>query len=49
VSKAKRLPGWEPKVKFKELVRIMVVADLKLAPEESMQKKKRPVCPARFS
>ncbi len=29
-SKAKRELGWEPKVKFKELVRIMVDADLKL-------------------
>ena len=29
-GKAKRKLGWEPKVKFKELVRIMVDADLKL-------------------
>jgi GDPmannose 4,6-dehydratase len=29
-SKAKRKLGWEPKVTFKELVRIMVKADLKL-------------------
>lgn len=28
-SKARRLLGWEPKVKFKELVKIMVDADLK--------------------
>ncbi|VVC02453.1 GDP-mannose 4,6-dehydratase [Candidatus Burarchaeum australiense] len=28
-SKAKKLLGWEPKVKFKELVRMMVEADLK--------------------
>jgi GDPmannose 4,6-dehydratase len=28
-SKAKRLLGWEPKVKFKELVKIMVEAELK--------------------
>jgi len=28
-SKAKRLLGWEPKVKFKELVRLMVDADIK--------------------
>jgi len=28
-SKAKRLLGWEPKVKFKELVRLMLEADLK--------------------
>jgi len=37
--KAKRILGWEPKVKFKDLVRIMVEADLKLAAEESRQKK----------
>src|SRR5512143_288980 len=30
-SKAKRLLGWEPKVTFKELVRIMVDADLEAA------------------
>ncbi len=30
-AKAKRQLGWEPKVKFKELVKIMVDADLKLA------------------
>ncbi len=28
-SKAKRKLGWEPKVKFKELVKIMVDADIK--------------------
>jgi GDPmannose 4,6-dehydratase len=28
-SKAKKLLGWEPKVKFRELVRLMVEADLK--------------------
>ncbi len=38
--KAKRLLGWEPKVKFKRLVRIMVEADLKLTAEESKSKKK---------
>jgi len=38
--KAKRLLGWEPKVKFKELVRIMVEAGLKLAVEESRRMKK---------
>jgi GDP-D-mannose dehydratase len=38
--KAKRLLELEPKVKFKELVRIMVEADLKLASEESRQKRK---------
>jgi len=34
-AKAKRKLGWEPKVKFKELVAIMVDADLKLAEEEA--------------
>ncbi|MEC7905657.1 MAG: GDP-mannose 4,6-dehydratase [Verrucomicrobiota bacterium] len=34
-TKAKRQLGWEPKVKFKELVAIMVDADLKLAEEET--------------
>ena len=34
-AKAKRQLGWEPKVKFKELVAIMVDADLKLAEDES--------------
>ncbi len=33
-AKAKRQLGWEPKVKFKELVKIMVDADLKLAQAE---------------
>ena len=33
-AKAKRQLGWEPKVKFKELVKIMVDADLKLAQTE---------------
>jgi len=34
-SKLKRQIGWEPKVKFKELVKIMTEADLKLAKHES--------------
>lgn len=34
-AKAKRELGWEPKVKFKELVKIMVDADLKLAQDET--------------
>jgi len=34
-DKAKKQLGWEPKVKFKELVKIMVDADLKLAADES--------------
>ena len=33
-AKAKKQLGWEPKVKFKELVKIMVDADLKLAEQE---------------
>ena len=33
-SKAKRQLDWEPRVKFKELIEIMVDADLKLAQEE---------------
>jgi len=34
-SKAERELGWRPKVKFKELVRIMVEADLELAKKET--------------
>ena len=34
-SKAKRILGWSPKVKFAELVRIMVAADLELAKKEA--------------
>ena len=33
-AKAKKQLGWEPKVKFKELVQIMTEADLQLAKEE---------------
>ncbi len=33
-SKAKKKLDWEPKVKFKELVRLMVDADLALARNE---------------
>jgi len=33
-SKAKKKLGWEPKVKFKDLVKIMVESDLKLARNE---------------
>ncbi|WP_050028658.1 GDP-mannose 4,6-dehydratase [Verrucomicrobium sp. BvORR034] len=33
-AKAKRQLGWEPKVRFKELVKLMVDADLKLAEAE---------------
>jgi GDPmannose 4,6-dehydratase len=38
-SKARRQLGWEPKVKFKELVKIMVDADLRLAESERHMKK----------
>jgi len=34
-SKAKKKLGWEPKVRFKELVKIMVQADLELAHQEA--------------
>ncbi len=34
-AKAKKQLGWEPKVKFKELVKIMTDADLKLAQDEA--------------
>lgn len=37
-SKARRVLGWEPKVGFKELVRLMVDHDLELARLESLQK-----------
>jgi GDPmannose 4,6-dehydratase len=39
-TKAKQILRWSPKVRFKDLVRIMVEEDLKLAAEESMQKKR---------
>lgn len=34
-SKAKRVLNWEPKVKFKELVKIMMDADMELAEKEA--------------
>jgi len=37
-AKAKKILGWEPKVKFKELVKIMVDSDLQLAGEERIVK-----------
>ena len=37
-AKAQRQLGWEPKVRFKELVKIMVDADLKLAEHEARVK-----------
>jgi len=40
-TKAKQVLGWMPKVRFKELVRIMVASDLKLAEHET-ERKARP-------
>ena len=37
-SKAKKILGWEPKVRFKELVRIMVDADMELLSRETPRK-----------
>jgi len=37
-SKAKKFLGWEPKVRFKELVRIMVDADMELLSRETSRK-----------
>jgi GDPmannose 4,6-dehydratase len=37
-SKARRVLGWEPKVSFKELVRLMVDHDLELARQEDLRK-----------
>src|SRR5213082_608160 len=37
-SKAKKVLGWEPKVRFKDLVRIMVDADLQLLSREAPRK-----------
>ena len=37
-SKARRVLGWEPKIDFKQLVRIMVDHDLELARLENLQK-----------
>jgi len=38
-SKARRELGWEPKVSFKELVRLMVDHDLELARQETLRKR----------
>jgi GDPmannose 4,6-dehydratase len=35
-SKAKKILGWEPKVGFKELARIMTDADMRLAQREKV-------------
>ena len=37
-SKARRELGWEPKVKFRELVKMMVDSDLELARREKALK-----------
>lgn len=37
-SKAKKQLGWEPKIKFKDLIKIMVDSDLKLAEKEARLK-----------
>jgi GDPmannose 4,6-dehydratase len=37
-SKAKKILGWEPKVRFEELVRIMVDADMELLSRETPRK-----------
>jgi GDPmannose 4,6-dehydratase len=37
-SKAKKILGWEPKVRFRELVRIMVDADMDLLSRETPRK-----------
>jgi GDPmannose 4,6-dehydratase len=41
-SKARKKLGWEPRVKFKDLVKLMVAADLKLAEDELHMSKKAP-------
>ena len=37
-SKAKKVLNWEPKVKFRELVKIMMDADLELADRDANAK-----------
>jgi len=37
-AKAKKILGWEPKVRFKDLVRIMVDADMELLSRETLRK-----------
>ena len=36
-SKAKKILGWEPKVRFRELVRIMVDADMELLSHKTLR------------
>jgi GDPmannose 4,6-dehydratase len=38
-AKAKKILGWEPKVRFKDLVRIMVDADMELLSRETPRKR----------
>jgi GDPmannose 4,6-dehydratase len=38
-AKAKKILGWEPKVRFKELVQIMVDADLEMLSRRTMQER----------
>jgi GDPmannose 4,6-dehydratase len=45
-SKARAALGWEPKVGFKELVRLMVDHDLELAKQESAAQEAKGLAPA---
>ena len=45
-SKARKALGWEPKVSFKELVRLMVDHDLELAKQESATQQAKGLTPA---
>ena len=47
-SKAKKKLGWKPKVKFKELVKIMVEHDFKEESKKIRQKDEIPVFSSRF-
>jgi GDPmannose 4,6-dehydratase len=46
-NKARKALGWEPKVSFKQLVRIMVDHDLELARHESANQKAKGLTPAK--
>jgi GDPmannose 4,6-dehydratase len=48
-AKAKKQLGWEPRVKFKELVKIMIDSDMKLAEEELHMRKMTPSKPLTHS
>ena len=39
-SKARRQLGWEPKISFEELIREMVIADLREAEKDTMVRQK---------